>query len=152
VEGRSRQEVTSTIGEQGRRHTVLEWGFFAPSFVTTTVRDLQKVFMTDACHLHFGKNTLFLFYGITANAIASPVAFAIILGNENTSSWHQFWNYAVKLHQYLDSADVTIITNQEKGKKNAIAELYHGSGTSTVLITDARTSSRCVAVVVGKSR
>ena len=73
--------------------------------------------MTDECHLHLGKNTLFSFYGITANAIASPVAFAIILGNENTSSWRQFWNYAVKLHPYLDSADITIITDQEKGKK-----------------------------------
>jgi hypothetical protein len=92
-------------------------GFFAPSFVTTTVRDLQKVFIADACHLHFGKNTLFSCYGITANAIASHVAFAIILGSENTSSWRQFWNYAVKLHPYLDSADVTIITDQTRAKK-----------------------------------
>ena len=32
--------------------------FFAPSFVKQTVPHLQKVFMADACHLHFGKYTL----------------------------------------------------------------------------------------------
>ncbi len=31
--------------------------FFAPSFVKQTVPQLQKVFMADACHLHFGKYT-----------------------------------------------------------------------------------------------
>ena len=32
---------------------------FAPSFVTTTVPHLQNTFMADACHLNFGKYTLF---------------------------------------------------------------------------------------------
>ena len=32
--------------------------FFAPSFTTSTVPFLQRVFMADACHLHFGKYTL----------------------------------------------------------------------------------------------
>jgi hypothetical protein len=49
--------------------------FFAPSFVKQTVPHLQKVFMADACHLHFGKFTLFLCFGVTANSNASPVAF-----------------------------------------------------------------------------
>jgi len=58
--------------------------FFAPSFSKNTVPHLQKVFMADACHLNFGKYTLFSCYGATANSNASPVAFAIIFGNEST--------------------------------------------------------------------
>ncbi len=46
--------------------------FFAPSFMKQTVPQLQKVFMADACHLHFGKYTLFSCYGMTANSNASP--------------------------------------------------------------------------------
>jgi len=33
--------------------------FFAPCFATATVPHLQRVFMADACHLNFGKYTLF---------------------------------------------------------------------------------------------
>ncbi len=64
--------------------------FFAPSFVKRTVPQLQKAFMADACHLHFGKYMLFSCYGMTANSNTSPVAFTILFGNENTSSWRQF--------------------------------------------------------------
>jgi len=39
--------------------------FFAPSFATQTVPLLQKVYMADACHLNFGKYTLFSCYGVT---------------------------------------------------------------------------------------
>ncbi len=85
--------------------------FFAPSFVKTTVPHLQKVFIADACHLNFGKYTLFSCYGITANSNASPVAFAIIFGNENTSTWRQFWKYALELHPYIDAGDIMIITD-----------------------------------------
>jgi hypothetical protein len=63
---------------------------------------------------------LFSCYGVTANSNASPVAFAIIFGNENTSTWRQFWNYALELHTSLDAGDITIITDQDKGQKNAI--------------------------------
>jgi hypothetical protein len=95
--------------------------FFAPSFAKATVPHLQKVFMADACHLNFGKYTLFSCYGVTANSNASPVAFAIIFGNESTSTWRQFWKYALELHPSLDAGDITIITDQDKGQKNAIA-------------------------------
>ena len=64
--------------------------FFAPSFVKRTVPHLQKVFMADTCHLHFGKYMLFSCYGMTANSNASPVAFAILFRNKNTSTWKQF--------------------------------------------------------------
>ena len=35
--------------------------FFAPSFVKRTIPNLQKVFMADACHLHFGNIPYFCF-------------------------------------------------------------------------------------------
>jgi len=94
--------------------------FFAPSFAKATVPHLQKVFMADACHLNFGKYTLFSCYGVTANSNASPVAFAIIFGNESTSTWRQFWKYALEFHPSIDSGDITMITDQDKGQKNAI--------------------------------
>ena len=96
--------------------------FFAPSFVKSTVPHLQKMFMADVCHLHFGKYTLFLCCGITANSNALPVAFAIIFGNKNTSTFREFWKYVLELHPYIDSGDITIIINQDKGQKNTIVE------------------------------
>jgi hypothetical protein len=72
--------------------------FFTPSFATATVPHLQRVFIADACHLNFGKYTLFSCYGRTANANMSPVAFAIMFGNENGSSWSKFWKYVLELH------------------------------------------------------
>ena len=48
--------------------------FFTPSFTKTTVPKLQTLFMADACHLNFGKFTLFACYGVTANATMSTVA------------------------------------------------------------------------------
>jgi hypothetical protein len=69
--------------------------FFSPSLTKTTVPHLQKAFMVDVCHLHFGKYMLFCCYGVTASSNILPVAFAIIIGNENTSSWRQFWKYVL---------------------------------------------------------
>jgi hypothetical protein len=80
--------------------------------------------MADACHLNFGKYTLFSHYGVTANSNMSPVGFAIIFGNENTSNWTKFWEYVLKVHPSMNSGYMTIITNQDKGKKNAIARHF----------------------------
>jgi hypothetical protein len=99
----------------------LDGVLFAPSFVQKTVPHLQKTYMTDACHLNFGKYKLFSCCGITANSNMSPVAFAILFGNKNTSNWTKFWDYVLKLHPSMNSGDITIITNQDKGQKNAIA-------------------------------
>ena len=86
--------------------------FFAPSFSTKTVPQLQRLFMADACHLNFGKYTLFTCYGVTANANMSPVAFGIVFGNENGASWGEFWEFVKKkLHPSMDSMDVTVITD-----------------------------------------
>ncbi len=94
---------------------------FAPSFVQKTVPHLQKMYMADACHLNFGKYTLFSCYGVTANSNMSPVGFAIIFGNENTSNWTKFWEYVLKLHPSINSGYIIIITDQDKGQKNTIA-------------------------------
>ena len=91
--------------------------FFAPSYIKETVPHLQKVTMADACHLNIGRYTLFSCYGITANSNASPVAFAIIFGNESTSTWKLFWKYAMELHPYIDAGDITIIPTRTKGRK-----------------------------------
>jgi hypothetical protein len=52
--------------------------FYAPSFSKATIPKLQTVFMVDACHLNFGKYTMFSCYSVTANSNMSPVGFAII--------------------------------------------------------------------------
>jgi hypothetical protein len=110
------------------RLQILNWIFFAPLFVKRTVSQLQKVFMADTCHLHFGKYMLFSCYGLTANYNASPVAFAILVGNKNISTWSQFWKYCLDLHPCIDSGNITIITNQDKGQKNAISEYLRSVG------------------------
>ncbi len=53
---------------------------------------LQTVYQSDAAHMKFGKYTLYSCYGITANCNASPVAFAIVYGNEDKSGWVNFLN------------------------------------------------------------
>ena len=60
-----------------------------PRLQKATEPHLQRVFMADACHLNFGKYTLFSCYGVTSNSNASPVAFAINFGNKSTSTWRQ---------------------------------------------------------------
>jgi hypothetical protein len=65
---------------------------------------------------------LFSCYGVTANCNMSPIAFAILFENENTSTWRQFWQYVLELCLCMDSGDTTIITDQNKRQKNAIAE------------------------------
>jgi hypothetical protein len=96
--------------------------FFTPSFSQKTVPELQTLFTADACHLNFGKYTMFTCYGITANANMSPVGFAIVFGNENATSWREFWRFIVQTHPSMNRADVTIVTDQDKGSTVAIEE------------------------------
>jgi len=84
--------------------------------------------MADACHLNFGKYTLFCCYGVTANANMFPVAFGIVFENENGDSWGEFWEFVKNLHPSMDIGDVTIITDQDKGQMNAIADWIHEAG------------------------
>jgi hypothetical protein len=70
---------------------------FAPSFVQKIIPHLQKTYMADACHLNFGKYTLFSCYGVTVNSMMSPVGFAIIFGNKNSSNWTKFLGVCVEV-------------------------------------------------------
>ena len=96
--------------------------FFAQSFSQATVPELQHHVMADACHLNFGKYTLYSCYGITANANMFPVGFAIVVGNEILLSWKEFWKIIIELHPCLNKPDVTIVTDQDKGLFGAITE------------------------------
>jgi hypothetical protein len=109
------------LGWKSDNVSFLDGVLFAPLFVQKTVPHLQKTYMADACHLNFGKYTLFSCYGVTVNSNMSPVGFAIIFRNKNTSNRTKFWEYVLKLHPSMNSGYVTIITDQDKGQKNAIA-------------------------------
>jgi hypothetical protein len=84
--------------------------------------------MADACHLNFGKYTMFAYYGVTENANMSPVGFAIIFGNENGASWKEFWHFTVRTHPSINRANITIVTDQDKGSKGAIEEVMQSVG------------------------
>jgi hypothetical protein len=113
--------------------------FFTPLFSQKTVPELQTLFTADACHLNFGKYTMFTCYGNTANANMSPVGFAIIFGNENAASWREFWRFIVQTHPSINRANISIVTDQDKGSMVAIEENCRLSVTSSVRGTDART-------------
>ncbi len=61
---------------------------------------LQRVFQADACHMSFGKYTLYSCYGTTANCNTYPVAFGILFGNEDKEGWMDFWDFAKSVHPY----------------------------------------------------
>ena len=84
--------------------------------------ELKRLVMADACHLNFGKYTLYSCYGITANANMFPVGFVIIFGNENLLGWQSFWKFVIDIHPCLNQTDVTIVSDQDKGLFSAIAE------------------------------
>jgi hypothetical protein len=100
--------------------------FISISAAQRVVPHLQRVFQADACHMNFGKYTLYSCYGTTANCNTFPVAMAILFGNEDKEGWVQFWNFALSIHPSLDQEDTTIITDQAKGLKEALAEVLPG--------------------------
>ena len=78
---------------------------------------------SNAAHTNFGKYTLYSCYGISANCNAFPVAMAIIFGNEDKEGWSLFWKFASTIHPSLNHPSVTIITDQQKGSVEAMAEV-----------------------------
>jgi len=64
---------------------------FSPSYCKDAVPELQDVYQVDACHLEFGKYTLYSLYGTTANCNTFPEAFAILFGNECREGWTMFF-------------------------------------------------------------
>ena len=95
---------------------------FSTNVSLSTVLHLQKVIQADACHMHFGKYTLFSAYGSTANGSMAPVAFGILFGNENKENWGKFRKFVAIHHPSLNNPSVTIITDQDKGSITAIKE------------------------------
>ncbi len=49
--------LVSQLGSKTQRLRFVHGLYFAPSFFTRTVPELQRLFMADACHLNFGKYT-----------------------------------------------------------------------------------------------
>jgi hypothetical protein len=94
--------------------------FFSMSYSTSVVPHLQDVFQADAAHMNFGKYTLFSCYGSTANANTSPIAFAILFGNEDKAGWQAFWEFAKEQHPCLNAFNKTIITDQAKGLVDSV--------------------------------
>ena len=117
-----RDLLVDQLGPKGLNVSFLDGIFFTPSFSPGTVPELQRLFMADACHLNFGKYTLYSCYGVSANANMFPVGFAIIFGNENLLGWKAFWKFVVKVHPCLNQTDVTIVTDQDKRLETAIAK------------------------------
>jgi hypothetical protein len=84
---------------------------------------LQTVYQADACHIDFGKYTMFTIYGIGASNNTFPVAMALLFGNETLASWVKFFTFAVNAHPCLNDAKVTIISDKDKGLMGAIAKV-----------------------------
>ena len=76
--------------------------FISISAAQRVVPHLQRVIQADACHMNFGKYTLYSCYGTTANCNTFPVAMAILFGNEDKEGSVQFWKFALSLHPSLD--------------------------------------------------
>ncbi len=124
----NRKLIIEKLGRKGDCAQYLHGIYFTPSFAQKTVPELKHLFMADVCHVDFGKYTLFSCYGITANSNMSPVGFAIVFGNENGSTWNEFWNFVKDIHPLLNLLDVTIVTDQDKGQKSAITAIMDEMG------------------------
>ncbi len=107
--------LVNQLGYKTTEGCFLHGVFYASSFSKATIPELQTVLMVDACHLNFGKYTMFLCYGVTANSNMLPVGFEIIFGNENTLGWKEFWRFILCMHPSIDRGDITIISDQDKG-------------------------------------
>jgi len=120
--------LVNKLGFKTQASRFLHGVFFTSSFLQKTVPELQTVFMADACHLNFGKYTMFACYGGTASANMSPVGFALIFGNENRASRKEFWQFIAWTHPSMNKGDVTLIADQDKGSMGAIKEVMPSVG------------------------
>jgi hypothetical protein len=101
---------------------------FSTSGAQKAVPFLQRIFQADACHMNFGKYTLYSCYGITANCNTYPVAFGILFGNEDKEGWVIFLGLSKLVHPSIDDTRVTIITDQAKGLTQLIADVLTSTG------------------------
>jgi hypothetical protein len=70
----------------------------------------------------------------------SPVGFAVIFGNENTSNWTKFWEDVLRLHPSMNSGYITIITDKDKRTKKCNSEASSTSGSLPLFLAS---SSEC---------
>ena len=63
-------------------------------------------------------------YGTNANDHMSPVAFALIFGNEDKTNWATFWNLVKELHPSLDDRRKIFLTNQDKGCLASLQDVF----------------------------
>jgi len=95
----------------------------APSTSLLAAPFLQDVVQADGAHLSFGKYTLFSAYSKTANANMSPLAYAILFGNEDKANWSRFWAFLKNNHPTINQVTKTILTDQDKGSIEAVKEI-----------------------------
>jgi hypothetical protein len=50
----------------------------------------------------------------------SPLAFGLLFQNEDTKNWFKFWSFVKKVHPCINSPEVTILTDQDKGSIAAV--------------------------------
>ncbi len=106
--------------EDGPQFLFLTGILFATSSSKHLAPLLQPIIQADGAHSSFGKYTLYLAYAVTTNRSMSPLAFGLLLGNENTKNWSNFWSYVKKIHPCINSPEVTILTDQDKGSIAAV--------------------------------
>ena len=104
--------------------TFVKGVLFTTSSSSHTVPLLQDVIQADGAHSQYGKYTLFSAYGTNANGHMSPVAFALIFGNEDKNNWATFWNYVKELHPSLDDRRKTFLTDQDKGCLASLQDVF----------------------------
>jgi hypothetical protein len=87
---------------------IFQWDFFSTLGARKAVPFLQRVFQADACHMSFGKYTLYSCYVTTANCNTYSVAFGILFGNEDKEGWMEFWDFAKSTHPSIDDTRVLL--------------------------------------------
>jgi hypothetical protein len=108
--------------EDGPQFELLSGALFATESSRHSVPRLQHVVQADGAHSSFGKYTLFSAYASTVNGNMSPLAFGLLFGNEDTKNWATFWNFVLRVRPSLNSPEITILTDQDKGSIAAVAQ------------------------------
>ena len=112
--------LQESMGKKEDDHNFLSRIMFAPSHSIMMVPALQDVIQADAVHIHFGKYTLYLAYGLTADLSTFPIVFAYFFRNKDSKGWNKFWKFAIKIHPQLNSPEKTIVIDQNTGCISAV--------------------------------
>ena len=146
--------IDGLLGPEQNNYQFIFGILFAPSSTKRIVPCLQTMIQADAAHLRFGMFTLYSAYGSTANSNTSPIAFAILFGNEDKEGWDHFWRFALDLHPCLNRDIMTIMTDQQKGSKAAIeqvlpnANIFHCSKHRADNITKSTTGELIIISIL----